>query len=142
VRAGAPKPDISTPEALKQTLLQAHSIASIPASATGAQLAGVYEHLGIAEAMRARTKAQPTPAAIVEAVASGEADVALFGINVLMDPRLEIVGPLPREIQREVVYVAGIAAGSKEAEAAQALITYLRSPAGAAVIKANGLNPG
>ena len=59
-----------------------------------------------------------------------------------MDPRLEIVGPLPREIQREVVYVAGIAAGSKEAEAAQAFITYLRSPAGAAVIKANGLNPG
>jgi molybdate transport system substrate-binding protein len=142
VRAGAPKPDISTPEALKQTLLKAHSIASIPASATGTQLAGVYEHLGIAEAMRTRTKAQPTPAAIVEAVASGEADLAVFGINVLMDPRLDIVGPLPREIQREVVYVVGIAAGSKEAEAAQAFITYLRSPAGAAVIKANGLNPG
>jgi molybdate transport system substrate-binding protein len=140
VRAGALKPDIGTPEALKQTLLEVHSIASIPASATGAQLSEVYEHLGIAEAMR--TKAQPTPAAIVEAVASGEADLAIFGINVLMDPRLEIVGPLPREIQREVVYVAGVAAGSKDAEAAQAFITYLRSPAGAAVIKANGLNPG
>ena len=142
VRAGAPKPDISTPEALKQTLLEAHSIASIPASATGAQLSQVYEHLGIAEAMRTRTKAQPTPAAIVEAVASGEADLAVFGINVLMDRRLDIVGPLPPEIQREVVYVAGVAAGSTEAEAAQAFITYLRSPAGAAVIKANGLNPG
>src|ERR1700730_5461070 len=67
VRAGASKPDISTPEALKQTLLKAHSIASIPASATGAQLADVYEHLGIAEAMRTRTKAQTTPAAIVGA---------------------------------------------------------------------------
>src|ERR1700724_3035715 len=103
VRAGAPKPDIGTPEALKQTLLKAHSIASIPASATGAQLSEVYDHLGITEAMRTKTKAQATPAAIVEAVASGEADLAVFGINVLMDRRLDIVGPLPREIQREVV---------------------------------------
>src|SRR6202047_5536874 len=71
VRAGAPKPDIGTPEALKQTLLKAHSIASIPASATGAQLSNVYEHLGITEAMRTKTKAKPTPAAISEAVGAG-----------------------------------------------------------------------
>jgi molybdate transport system substrate-binding protein len=141
VRAGAPKPDISTPDALKQTLLNAHSVASIPASATGAQLSGVYEHLGIAEAMRTKTRAQPLPAQVVEAVANGEADLAVFGINILMDPRLDVVGPLPPEIQREVVYAAGVAAGSKDAEAAKAFIAYLRSPAGAAVIKAKGLNP-
>jgi molybdate transport system substrate-binding protein len=75
-------------------------------------------------------------------VASGEADLAVFTINVLTHPRLDIVGPLPREIQREVVYVAGVAAAGKDAEAAQAFITYLRSPAGAAVIKAKGLTPG
>jgi molybdate transport system substrate-binding protein len=61
VRTGAPKPDISTAAALKQTLLKAQSIASIPASATGAQLAGIYERLGIIDEMKAKTKAQPAP---------------------------------------------------------------------------------
>jgi molybdate transport system substrate-binding protein len=142
VRAGAPKPDISTPEALKQTLLKARSIASIPASATGAQLSQIYEQLGIAEAMRAKTKAQPTPGRIIEAVASGEADLAVFTANVLTDSRADIVGALPREIQREVVYVAGVAASSTDAAAAQAFIAYSRSGAGAAVFKAKGLTPG
>ena len=61
VRTGAPKPDISTTEALKQTLLKAQSIASIPASATGTQLAGIYERLGITDEMKAKIKAQPGP---------------------------------------------------------------------------------
>jgi molybdate transport system substrate-binding protein len=142
VRAGSPKPDISTPEALKQTLLSAQSIASIPASATGTQLSGIYERLRIAEAMEARTKAQPGPAQIIEAVANGHADLAVFLLNVITDPRLDVIGPFPAEIQREVVYVAAIAANSKEPDAAEAFITHLISPAGAAVIKAKGMNPG
>jgi molybdate transport system substrate-binding protein len=142
VRAGAPKPDISTPEALKQTLLKARSIASIPGSATGAQLSDIYNQLGIADAMKSKTKAQPLPPQIIEAVAAGEADLAVFTINVLMDPRLDIVGPFPPDVQREVVYVAGVAAASKDAEAARAFIAFMKSPAGAAVIKAKGLTPG
>jgi molybdate transport system substrate-binding protein len=142
VRAGAPKPDNSTPEKLKQTLLKAQSIASIPASATGAQLAEVYERLGIAEEMKAKTKAQPAPKQIAEAVGNGEAELAVFTINVLTDPRLNIVGPFPADVQREVIYAAGIAANSKEPELAKAFLAYLMSPPAVAVIKANGMNPG
>jgi molybdate transport system substrate-binding protein len=138
VRAGAAKPDISTPEALKRTLTNAQSIASIPASATGVQLAEVYAQLGIAEEMKAKTKAQPTPPQIADAVANGDAELAVFILNVLSDPRLDVVGPFPAEIQRWVVYTAAVAIGSKEPEAAKAFIAYLMSPAGAAAIKAKG----
>jgi molybdate transport system substrate-binding protein len=142
VRKGEPKPDISTVEALKQTLLKAQSIASIPATATGEQLSGIYERLGITEEMKAKTKAQPMPPVrIVEAVANGDAQLAVFLLNVLIDPRLDVVGPFPAEVQREIVYGAGIAANSKEPEAAKAFVAYLMSPAAIAVIKAKGMNP-
>ena len=142
VRAGAPKPDISTPEALKRTLLNAQAIASIPASATGTQLAGVYDRLGIGEEMKLKTRAQPAPAQIIEALAKGECDLAVFLINVLNDPRLDVVGPFPADVQREVVYATAMAVNGKEPEAAKAFIAYLRSPAAATVIKAKGMNPG
>jgi len=142
VRAGAPKPDICTVEALRQTLLNARSIASIPASATGTLLAGIYERLGITDEMRARTKVLATPARIAEAVDSGDAQLAVFILNVLIDPRLDVVGPLPAELQRELVYAAGVATNSKQPEAANAFLSYLMSPAAIAVIEAKGMSPG
>lgn len=142
VRSGAPKPDISTPEALKQTLLKAQSIASIPESSTGYLLARVFERLGITEAMKARIKPQPTPARIVEAVAKGETELGVFLTNVLTAPGLDVVGPFPAELQLEVVYTAAVAANAKDAEAAKAFIAYLTTPAAAAVIRAKGMTPG
>jgi molybdate transport system substrate-binding protein len=69
-------------------------------------------------------------------------ELAVFLLNVLIDPRLDVVGPFPAKIQREIVYGAGIAANSKEPEATKAFVAYLMSPTAIAVIKAKGMNPG
>jgi molybdate transport system substrate-binding protein len=139
VKAGAPKPDISTPAALKQALLNARSIASIPASATGVQLAEVYQQLGIAEEMKARIKPQPLPPQVVEALATGEAELGVFILNVFIDPRLEVVGPFPPELKREIVYAAAVARDAVEPDTAAAFIAYLQSPAAVAIIRAKGM---
>jgi len=141
VRTGAPKPDISTPDALKKTLLNAKSIASIPASATGYLLARIYERLGITEEMKTRIKPQPTPAAIAQSVASGDTELGVFLTNVLTAPGIDLVGQFPAEVQLEVVYAAAPSVGTKEAEAAKAFIAYVRSAEGAAMIKSKGMNP-
>jgi molybdate transport system substrate-binding protein len=142
VRAGAAKPDISTPDALKQTLIKAQSIATLPASAAGAYVLSVFERLGIGEAMKAKIKPQPTPAAIPQAVAKGEAEFGVFLSNVLIAPGVELAGSFPAELQQELIFTAAVALASKEADAAKALINYLTTPAATAVIKAKGMTPG
>jgi molybdate transport system substrate-binding protein len=142
VRAGAPKPDISTPNALKRTLLGAESIAFLPESAAGTYVLRVFERLGIAEAVKAKTRAQAAPARIAEAVAKGEAELGVFLVNVLMAPGVELAGTLPPELQQDLVFTAAVSADSKEAEAAKNFISFLRSPPAAAVITAKGMNPG
>lgn len=141
VRSGAPKPDISTPDALKQTLVKAQSIATITASAAGAQVLRAFERLGIGEAMKAKTKAQPGPAKVVEAVANGEAELGVFLINVLTAPGVDVVGPFPGDLQQDVVFTAALSKDTKETAGAQALINYLKTPEAAAIIKAKGMTP-
>ena len=134
VRAGAPKPDISTPDAFKKALLAAPSIAFLPASAAGAYVLKVFDRLGIAEEMKAKTKVQATPAQIAPAVAKGEAELGVFLSNVLIAPGVELVGPFPGDLQQELVFTSAIAADTKEAEAAKALVDFLRRPASTALI--------
>src|SRR4051794_26554385 len=142
VRAGAPKPDISTPDAFKKALLAAPSIAFLPASAAGAYITKVFERLGIAEEMKAKTKAQAGPGQIAPAVAKGEAELGVFLMNVLVAPGVELVGSFPGDLEQELVFASAIAADTKEADAASALIDYLKTPAAVAVIKAAGMTPG
>ncbi len=141
VRSDAPKPDIGTPEAVKRTLLNAQSIATIPASAGGAAASRVFERLGISEAVKAKTKAASGPAQLVEAVAKGDAELGVFLLNVLTAPGLDVVGPFPADLQQEVVFTAAVAANAREAEAARAFIAYLTTPDAKAVFKVKGMNP-
>jgi molybdate transport system substrate-binding protein len=142
VRAGAPRPDVGTPQALKQTLLDASSIAFVPESAAGAYVLKVFDRLGIAEAMKVKTRPQAMPARIAPAVANGEAELGVFLVNVLIAPGVELAGAFPAELQQELVFAAAVAADSKQAEAARAFLTFLTSPAATAVIKAKGMTPG
>ena len=147
VRQGAPKPDISSPDALKRTLLAAKSLSYVdPASggASGIHFAKVLERLGIANEMQAKTvfPNPKTPAAVGGVVANGAAEIGVHIVQeVISVAGIEIVGPLPGDLQDTIVFAAAIMGGTERAEAAKALVDFLRTPEAAAVIKAKGMEP-
>ena len=148
VRQGAPKPDISSPDALTRTLLAATSIAYVaPASggASGIHFAKVLDRVGIANEMKLKTvfPNPQTPAAVGVVVANGEAEIGVHIIQeVISVAGIEIVGPLPGDLQHTIVFSAAIMTGAKDIAAAKALVDFLRTPESAKVIKAKGMEPG
>lgn len=141
VKAGAPKPDISSAEAVKQALLAARSVAYSD-SASGVYVSTrMFQRLGIAAQMEGKARKIPaTP--VGEIVAKGEAELGFQQIAELKPVEgIDLVGPLPPELQQVTLYSAGIVAGSHDPAAAKKLLEFLASPAAAPAIAATGLEP-
>jgi molybdate transport system substrate-binding protein len=141
VRAGAPKPDIGSAEAFRRTLLAARSIAYSKAGASGIYFAGLIKRLGIADQVNA--KATVIPRGFTgELAAKGEVEIAVQQISELMAvPGVDIVGPLPPDIEGVTTFAAGLFSGAKEKEAAAALIRLLSAPTSTPIFRAKGLEP-
>jgi molybdate transport system substrate-binding protein len=147
VRKGAPKPDVSSPEALRRALLAAKSVGhAAPAggSITAAHIQGMFQRLGIAAQVTPKVKlAAGGPNGRVSVlVSSGEAEIGLQQVSELMsNPEVEVIGMLPAELQQTTTYSAGVTANARQAEAAKALIKALTAPSAGPIYKAKGLDP-
>jgi len=145
IRAGAPRPDISTPEALVRTLLAARTIAYTDPAAGGAS--GIYfgqliERLGIAAEVNAKTTFPPAGGLVGHLLVSGAVELAVQqGPELLEVAGVEILGTLPGDLHMVTTFVAGIEASSAQVSTAKALIDLLRSPATAELFRAKGLDP-
>jgi molybdate transport system substrate-binding protein len=145
VRKGAPKPDVSSADALRRALLAAKSIGhTAPAGGgvTALHIEGVFEKLGIAAEVKPKVKlaAGGPDGRVSVLVSSGEAEIGLQLVSELMsNPDVEVIGMLPPELQLTAVISAGITPGARQVEAARAFIRHLATPEAMAVFKAKGL---
>jgi molybdate transport system substrate-binding protein len=141
VRAGAPKPDISSVEAFKRALINAKSIAYLKEGQSGIYLAGMMERLEIAEPIKSKLTLPDTDI-VSELVAKGEIELGMVVITqILTTPGVELVGPLPAEIQSYITFTAGVSADSRASEAAKELMKFIQGPEAVCVIKSQGMEP-
>jgi molybdate transport system substrate-binding protein len=141
VRKGSAKPDISSVDAFKHSMLAARSIAyPDPAGggASGIYVASLLERLGIAAEMKSKTQLS-TLGTLYASVASGEVEIGFNQVSeILPQPTVELAGPLPPAIQNYTQFLPGIVTGSRQTDAARDLVTFLYSPAAKTVLKAKG----
>ncbi|HEY2135191.1 MAG TPA: substrate-binding domain-containing protein [Xanthobacteraceae bacterium] len=142
VKAGTPKPDIGSVEAFKRALANAKSIAYSD-SASGVYIeTELYKRLGVSDAVKAKSKMIPADP-VGEVVANGGAELGFQQVSELMPVKgIELLGPIPAEIQKVTVFSAAVAAGAHEPAAGEALIRFLAAPSAAAVITKSGMEPG
>ena len=142
VKEGAPKPDVSTVDAFKKAVLDAKSVAYIdPASggSSGIYLAGLFEKLGIADAVKPKAKLKQG-GYVADLITSGEAELGIHQISEILPAKgVTLVGPLPAEIQNYTTYAAGLSAGARDVAAAKALIQALAGSMAAPVLKSKGM---
>jgi len=142
VRAGAAKPDVSTPEALKRALVSAKSISFNPSGASAPHVYSIFEHLGIADSVKPKLMLDPEPGRPQMFVADGKADLVITLIpEIKFFKGVELVGPVPAELQSYISFGAGVASNTKNGDAGKALIKYITSPAAAPVLKSKALEP-
>jgi molybdate transport system substrate-binding protein len=141
VREGAPHPDIANEAALRQTLLAARSVAYSRLGASGVYFAQLIVRMGIAAEINAKATIVEQ-GFTAERLVSGEADLAVQQISELKQVAgIEVIGPVPHELQIPAVFSAGRMANAKQAEAADKLLRYLASPEVAPVLRQSGLEP-
>jgi molybdate transport system substrate-binding protein len=144
VKQNAPAPDVSTPEALKKAVLAARTISypdPVLAAASGGYIESVFTQMGIKDEARKKAALKPMGVLVGEAVAKGEAELGLsFVSEFVADKSLKIV-MFPQALQKPQMYMAGVYAGTSNAEAARAFITFVTSPAARAKLRAAGVEP-
>lgn len=141
IRRGAPKPEISTPDAMKRTLLNAKSIAFNRDGASAVHINEMVEHLGIADKVKPKFMLEVGAGQPQRDVAAGKAEMVITLIPEIADfPDLTLVGPLPSELESYIDFSAGVSAKSQNSASAKALIKYLSAPAAAATLKSKGVD--
>jgi molybdate transport system substrate-binding protein len=144
VRKGTPKPDISTPEALRRALLAAGTVAyTDPAAggASGAYFEGVLRRMGILDRIQPRLAAGGPNGLVGTLVVNGDAAIGIQQVPELLAAGVELLGPLPGELARATAYVAAIPANAPQPALSTALIGVLTSPDAAAAVRAHGMMP-
>src|SRR5258706_1011337 len=142
LRKGAPKPDISSPDALKKTLLAAKSI-GYSTGPSGLYMLSVFEKMGIADQVKGKLKQTPSGVFVGTLIANGDAEIGFQQISELVHfAGIDYVGPLPGNLQRMTMFSTGIHSGAKQADAAKALVKFITAPSAASIIRKHGLEPG
>jgi molybdate transport system substrate-binding protein len=143
VRHGAPRPDISTVDSFRRALLDAKALGYSETGAGAQFLASMFQRLGIAEEMKPKLRLARPDQPSLQALADGEIDLGLPQISeALAFPGVDLVGPLPPELQVYTILPAAVATTAESPRAAKALLEFLTTPAAIAVLKAKGLEPG
>jgi molybdate transport system substrate-binding protein len=142
VRAGAPKPDISTPDTLKRTLLAAKSISFNPTGASATHTYDMFARLGITEAVKPKLMLDAEAGRPQMNVAGGKAELVISLIpEIQFFPGVDLVGPIPPDFQSYINFAAGIATNAHDADAAKKLIQFITGPAVVPVLKSKGMEP-
>jgi molybdate transport system substrate-binding protein len=142
VRAGLPKPDVSSRDAVKNAVLNAKSIA-YSSGPSGNYLVGLFKTMGIADQIKDKVKQTPSGVQVADVLARGEADLGFQQVSELLHRHdIQYLGPLPPDIQHTTVFSAGLHPAAPQPDAAKALVKFMTAPEAGAIIRKSGMTPG